>query len=758
MIKYIKIVPHSLFSKLFLPVGLALIFSLSIWAYFNTQQYKNKMTEDMIISADRLAQTILLGIHYSMMHNLKNDINTIIKKIDAQNNLENISIYNKNGQIKFSNKTIESSQTLNTNDPICYVCHKSQTPLFQLNISEKTRIFYSPNGYRLLGLVNPIYNQTGCASKGCHVQHNEKKVIGILDLIVSLEKTDDELLAFKKRLMVQAILTFILISVLIFLVFLRFVKRPLRKMIEGTLRISAGQYHSKINVIQDDELGLLSDTINKMGGKIGEKQGELNKQKDEYQHLFELVPCIITVQDKNYKLVGYNREFEQKFKPKLGDYCYFAYKGRNKQCEICPVHMTFQDGQSHFSEERGVDKNGNPTFWIVKTSPVKNSDGEVVAAMEMSLDVTNIKILEEELEKSEKKYHAIFNNIPNPIFVMDSETLEILDCNKSVEVVYGYSCDEIIGKSFLFMFKDNEKQVYSEKIKNTSIINRAKHINKSGHTLFVDIRISPFNYPGREVWLVTTSDITKQLETEQQLIQASKMATLGEMATGIAHEINQPLTVIKTASNFFMRKINRKEPITDEIFLTMSNEIDAQVDRASKIINHMRQFGRKSDRKLVQVNINETLKKAVNILGQQLKVMGIDLVWELEENLPFVSADPNRLEQVFINLLINARDSIDDKWQSRMQPGKGKTITLKTCLNNKKIVVEISDTGSGIPKEHIDRIFEPFFTTKKVGQGTGLGLSISYGIIQECNGDIKVVSDKDQGAKFIMTFSIADEA
>ena len=483
----------------------------------------------------------------------------------------------------------------------------------------------------------------------------------------------------------------------------------------------------------------------------------LSSSINDYIDLFDLVPCIITVQDKNYKLVGYNHEFAQKFKPKLGDYCYFAYKGRDTQCAICPVRLTFQDGQPHFSEERGVDKDGNPTFWIVKTSPVKNSYGEVIAAIEMSLDVTNIKILEEELEKSEEKYHAIFNNIPNPVFVMDSETLEIFDCNKSVEFVYGYSCDEIIGQSFLFIFMANEKEKYSKKIKTTSIISQAKHMNKSGHTLFVNIRISPSNYQGKKVLLVTTSDITKLLETEQQLIQASKMATLGEMATGIAHEINQPLTVIKTASNFFMNKINKKETVTDKIFLTMSSEIDIQVDRASKIINHMRQFGRKTDIKLVQVHVNKILKKAADILGKQLQVMGIDLVWQLEEKLPFILADPGRLEQVFINLLINARDSIEEKWQSRMHIKEGKTITLKTCLNNKKIVVKISDTGAGIPEEYVDRVFEPFFTTKKVGQGTGLGLSISYGIIKECNGDIKVESNKNQGARFIMTFSIADE-
>ncbi|MCK5204154.1 MAG: PAS domain-containing sensor histidine kinase, partial [Desulfobacterales bacterium] len=252
-------------------------------------------------------------------------------------------------------------------------------------------------------------------------------------------------------------------------------------------------------------------------------------------------------------------------------------------------------------------------------------------------------------------------------------------------------------------------------------------------------------------------DITQRLETEQQLIQASKMATLGEMATGVAHELNQPLAVIKTASRFFMKKIGKKEKIEDDILFTLAAEIDSYVDRATKIISRMRQFGRKSDINLEKVEINEVLKKALEILGQQLKVRGIEVVWDIEQDLPAVMVDPDRLEQVFINLLINARDAIDEKWQSQPHQKGDKKIILKTRSGPQAITVEISDTGTGIPDALLERIFEPFFTTKKVGQGTGLGLSISYGIIQECKGSIQAVSRKGEGAGFIIKIPIANE-
>jgi histidine kinase len=189
----------------------------------------------------------------------------------------------------------------------------------------------------------------------------------------------------------------------------------------------------------------------------------------------------------------------------------------------------------------------------------------------------------------------------------------------------------------------------------------------------------------------------------------------------------------------------------------MAEEIDSHVDRAAKIIDHMRQFGRKSDLKPTKVQVNQTLERANEILGQQLKVRGIEVIWDLEADLPKIMAEPIRLEQVFINLLINARDALDEKWHSHETLKGEKKIVVKTRSKHKSITVKISDTGKGIPKAYLNKVFDPFFTTKNMGQGTGLGLSISYGIIQECKGSIKAVPNKDMGVSFIMTFPIAEE-
>jgi len=752
MLEFVSQIRRSIALKLILLVGLILLLSLGVWAYFNINYQQKKMMQGIFGEADRLSQSIKLGTHYAMLHNLRDDITRIITSIAKEKKLENIRIYNKNGQIMFSNTPAEVDQMTNIKAEACYICHRSDPPLDQLSLAERTRVFSSPEGYRLLGIISPIYSEPGCSANSCHAHPPGKKVLGALDLVISLEETDKEIALFETWLVAFAVFLFVVTAAAIIFFILRFVKRPIKKMINGTRLIANGEYLNKIDLDQADEMGQLSFAIDKMGEKIGEKQLELNKQRFEYQNLFERVPCIITVQDRNYRLIRYNREFSEKFNPTPGDYCYAAYKGRKEKCEICPVEKTFADGLSHYSEERGFNKDGTPTHWVVHTSPIKNEKGEIVAAMEMNLDVTQTKLLEAELEKSEKKYHAIFDNIPNPVFVLDMESLEILDCNISVEGVYGYKKDEIITRSFQELFRPEEQDHYATLIKTTSVINRVRHLGKNGNTLFVNIRISPSEYPGEKVYLVTTSDITQRLETEQQLIQAGKMATLGEMATGVAHELNQPLSVIKTASRFFMKKINKRQKIADDVLYAMAQEIDSYVDRATKIINHMRQFGRQSDTTLEKVQLNETLKKALEILGQQLKVRGIEMIWDLEPDLPLILADSDRLEQIFINLLVNARDAIDEKWQSQPHQKGEKQITLKTQSDSQWVTVTISDTGAGIPDSILERIFEPFFTTKKVGQGTGLGLSISYGIIRDLKGSIQAFSGKNKGASFVIKF------
>ncbi|MCJ7680041.1 MAG: PAS domain-containing protein, partial [Candidatus Aminicenantes bacterium] len=192
-------------------------------------------------------------------------------------------------------------------------------------------------------------------------------------------------------ILVRAASIFVFTTGVIFIWILYFVQRPIRHLIDGTRLIAEGKYTAVLAKDHDDEMGQLAAAINQMGKEIGKNQMELNRQRNEYQTLFELVPCIITVQDRDYRLIQYNREFAENFAPNPGDYCYAAYKGRGEKCVVCPVEKTFANGKSHYSEETGFNQDGTPAHWIVNTSPIKNDKGDIVAVIEMNLDITERK-------------------------------------------------------------------------------------------------------------------------------------------------------------------------------------------------------------------------------------------------------------------------------------------------------------------------------------------------------------------------------
>jgi histidine kinase len=523
-------------------------------------------------------------------------------------------------------------------------------------------------------------------------------------------------------------------------------------MIEGTRRIALGDYAATVDVDQRDELGQLAASINRMARDVGAHHDELAKQRTLYQSLFEGVPCLITVQDRDYRLIRFNQTFAERFQAKPGDHCYHAYKGRDRKCEVCPVEKTFRDGKSHTAEEVGSYKDGGKAHWIVHTAPIHDERGNVVAAMEMCLDITQRKRLEEDLKASEQKYCAIFNNIPSAVLALDAATLDVIDCNQTAVKLYGYKKGFLIRRSALKLVAPDEADAHREAFGAARALRRTRHVTASGAEFWASVNVTRASFEGREVLLAAVTDITQRIRSEEQLIQASKMATLGEMATGVAHELNQPLAVLQMVANLFRRKVRAGQAIAPDTAAGLAEKISNNVGRATRIITHMREFGRKSNLDTEEVLVNDVMRRAFDFFSQQLKLHDIEVAWQLDEDQPAILADPNRLEQVFINMLLNARDAIDERCaRGGCDPGD-RLIVLRTRSTRRAVIAEVRDTGTGIPRHLLPRLFEPFFTTKEVGQGTGLGLSISYGIVTDYGGTIRATSPAGGGSRFVITF------
>lgn len=370
-------------------------------------------------------------------------------------------------------------------------------------------------------------------------------------------------------------------------------------------------------------------------------------------------------------------------------------------------------------------------------------------------------VLQEQYIRSEEKYRSLFNNDPNPIFILEAGSFTILDTNRRAQDCYGYSRKELFGFPFLELGEKKDRDVENG-LKNMSagksvLFSKKRHFKKGGDPFYVNINVSVAKYLERDVLIATTTDITEYIEKETQLIQAGKMATLGVMAAGMAHEINQPLNVIQICADFFLKMLSKGKSISDDDLRSMATDIVENVERATGVIRHVRDFARQSEVVKNKVAINGPIEDVFKVLGHQLKAHQVELELALDPDIPPIMAEHNRLEQVFINLVSNALDAMDEKCALPDCENFEKRLKIESLEENGKVVVNVSDTGIGMTPETKKKILEPFFTTKKVGKGTGLGVSISYGIIRDYEGEIEVESEYGKGTTFRLKFPVAGD-
>jgi len=759
--RLLRTIRCSLITKLAIVSGSALMFFFFLWSSLNISAMKTLATEATLSDINRLGNTVNLGLHYAMLTYAPDTIREIIKSIGTQQGILSIRVYNKKGQIKYSNLLSEIDEITDIKEEACYVCHRTVPPQAHLDRRERTRFFTDQSGNPCIGILRPIENEPACVTDACHVHQADKKILGLLDITVSQAANEATLAHYTERNFLAALGVAAGTFLVLFLFTHLLVNRPVRAMIRATRAIAAGRAFTGVDIRQSDELGELGRAIDSMGKEVLSKQAELVRQKNRYQDLFEYVPCTITVQDKNLRLISYNQAFADEFHVHPGEYCYKAYKHRTEPCDNCPVIRTFEDGLPHANEEITLDRDGCKRTFFVSTSPMTDEAGNITSVMEISLDISESKFLEEELERSRKKYQAIFSCIPTALFVLSRDDLTILECNARPQSLYGYAPGELLGTPFLDLFDEADPAPFEAAIRAERPIDRARHRRKNGQPFFAALRVSTAAYPGSQVYLASVTDITSRLETEQQLIQASKMATLGEMSTSVAHELNQPMTVIQTISDYLVRKVRQGQCVDQEQLTEMAEGISRHIARATGIINHMREFGRKSDQTVTAVDLAGVVHHTFELFSQQLKIRNIEVTFDIPDGLPPVAAQANPLEQVFMNLLLNARDAVDEHHGRGSRPGDKRIVIalgLAGTPEKQFVTASVADNGPGIAPEVLGRIFEPFFTTKEVGKGTGLGLSISYGIIKNYGGDIVADAPAAGGARFTIRLPVWREA
>ncbi len=318
--------------------------------------------------------------------------------------------------------------------------------------------------------------------------------------------------------------------------------------------------------------------------------------------------------------------------------------------------------------------------------------------------------------------------------------------NTRMEQLFGVARQEAVGRQLSSLLPQElatEITARGDQEQITGIYKQRVH--HQGKLLTLNVSITPLvSKSGERIGrLLLFDDVTQRERLEEQMTQTEKLTSLGLLAAGVAHEVNTPLAVISNYIQMLARQMPEGDPKQ-----TLIDKIVKQTFRASEIVNNLLNFSRTGGTELIDVDVNRVVEETLSLVAHPLKTSRIQVVKHLGETLPAVRGSANKLQQVFLNLFLNARDAM---------PGGG-MLEVRTGAHNGSVEVEVADTGGGIPREHIHRIFDPFFTTKGSGRGTGLGLSVSYGIIREHKGKIDVRSTPGKGTSFHVEFPAVRKA
>jgi len=507
----------NLISKLTIATGAVLLCTMALFAYLNLNSLKDLLLQEAIAEADKITETIIRSTHNQMLRDDRPLFYKTIAEIGSQRGVERIRLINKTGRVIYSTREIETGTMLNKQAEICVVCHGTKELRVTASSKNRSRRFYDSSGEEYLGITNAIYNEESCYTASCHFHPEKFKVLGVLDVVVSLERMHSMIDVYRNRSIALVLLLLTLTALTLTLFTQKLVNRPVRELLEHTKMLSRGELDGSVPSFANDELGELAESFNSM---------TLNLKK--------------------------------------------------ARCEL--------EG------------------W--------------------------------------------------------GKTLE---------------------------------QMVQER----------------------------------------TQELT---QIQAQLVRSEKLASLGEVVAGIAHEINNPLTGILVFSSLI-----HSNPRLDE---TLKNDIETvirETKRCATIVKGLLEFSRCSTPQKGLASVNDISETALSLIEHQILFQDITIEREYGKDIPQLLLDPNQIEQVLINIFLNAAQAMQ---------GEG-VLKIRSWIDPEQgmLFFSITDNGCGIPPAHLSKVFDPFFSTKE-NKGTGLGLSVSYGIVQEHGGGIEVQSEVGVGTTF----------
>jgi PAS domain S-box-containing protein len=502
---------------------------------------------------------------------------------------------------------------------------------------------------------------------------------------------------------------------------------------------------------------------------LKESEEALLREKTATQWILDGLPLPTFVIDRHHRIIAWNRACEEltgcSRKEMIGTFSYWLpfyspegpsmaslmvehnFKALerffgNKDLKRSPYHPVAYEAYEYFPDFRGRER----SFYCT-SSPIYGPEGQVLGAVQSIVDITEREQLARRLKESEEKYRHLAEASLDGILLHREGT--ILYANRAALEMFGCQApEEMLGQDFTtFLELSGQERARDQLLRllrghPTPRIFELKGLKKDGSCISLEVISFPTTYEGAPASQTHLRDITRKKQLEEHLAHTEKLAALGQLAAGVAHEMNNPLGTILVLSYLLLEDLERESPEWGQV-----EKIVREATRCKEIVKGLLEFSRYTPARMVPVNLNEILDNVLALVSDHLLFQGVEVVRLFQPHLPPVLGDRGRLEQVFINLLLNGAEAME---------GKGRlTVSTEVAQGGELVRVRFTDTGPGIPESHLSRLFDPFFTTKEVGKGVGLGLSISYGIIEKHLGRIAVADTGPHGTTFVVELPAA---
>lgn len=469
---------------------------------------------------------------------------------------------------------------------------------------------------------------------------------------------------------------------------------------------------------------------------------ETKRLQREYQILFERVPCFIAVLNRDLRIVRANERFHETFGETTGQHCYEVYKRRTEKCEDCPAEMTFLDGRPHSGAHVGISKDGQPTHYFVNTSPLSRGGPNIAHVIEMALDMTEVRKLEDELARANALRENLIENSIDGVIATDPDG-KVMIFNPAAESMLKYRARDLIGRrppdSIL---PDKFKEAFEA---GRDICVLPDTIVMDGNGEGIPVRLSGVTLKrddepiGNAIFL---QDLRKVKQLERDKIDAERLAAVGQTVAGLAHGIKNILTGLEGGMYVVNSGLKKGQQERVDVGWEM---LKRNINKISALVKNLLNFSKGRTPHVTMVDPNELVRDIVALYHDAAQQDGIELLAETDDSIAEAPLDSEEIHTCLANLVSNALDAC------QMSEKMKCSVTIRCREENDSLIYEVADEGSGMDYEIKQKVFTNFFTTKGTG-GTGLGLLLTRKIVQEHGGKITVESTPGEGSLFRLVF------